>query len=213
MEQETKFLESLSSQEYKSVEATPMTRFKLSAIFFLLALALPAIAQSTADKIFSDAQASAAIQKKNVFLIFSASWCGPCHQLDAFLQAPDMQPIIDKYFVVARVHIAEEASKHPERNTPGSDALLHKLTGNDPKNTGVPFIVLVDSTGKPVVNSDRPVPGAAAENIGYPFLPEEIGWFMEMLKRGAPSMPAAEAQSIKAWLTKAAESQAQASHS
>ncbi len=190
-----------------------MAKFKLSVIFILLLAALPALAQATADQILSDAQTHAASQKKNVFLIFSASWCGPCHQLDAFLKTPDIQTIVDKYFVIARVHIAEEASKHPERNAPGSDALLQKLTGNDPKNTGVPFIVLVDSTGKPIVNSDRPVPGAAAENIGYPFLPEEIGWFMEMLKNGAPSMPAAEAQSIKAWLTKAAESQAKATHS
>lgn len=189
-----------------------MTRFKLFAIFLLFALALPAFAQSTAEQILSDAQASASSQKKNVFLIFSASWCGPCHQLDAFLQAPDMQPIIDKYFVIARVHIAEEASKHPERNTPGSEALLQKLTGNDPKNTGVPFIVFVDSTGKPIVNSGRPVPGAAAENIGYPFLPEEIGWFMDMLKRGVPSMADAESQKIKAWLTKAAESRAKTTH-
>lgn len=189
-----------------------MTRFKLFAIFVLFSLALPVFAQSTADQILSAAQANAASQNKNVFLIFSASWCGPCHQLDAFLQAPDMQPIIDKYFVIGRVHIAEEASKHPERNTPGSDALLHKLTGNDPKNTGVPFIVFVDPNGKPIVSSDRPVPGSAAENIGYPFLPEEIGWFMEMLKRGAPSMPQAEAQTIEAWLTKAAKSQAKATH-
>lgn len=190
-----------------------MTRSRFSVILVLLIATLPAIAQSAADRIVSDAQANAASQKKNVFLIFSASWCGPCHQLDAFLQAPDMQTIFDKYFVVARVHIAEDASKHPERNTPGSDALLQKLTGNDPKDTGVPFIVFVDSTGKPIVNSDRPSPGAAAENIGYPFLPEEIGWFMEMLKRGAPSMPDAEAKSIEAWLTKAAKSQAKATHS
>lgn len=189
-----------------------MTRFKLFAIFVLLALALPAVAQNAADNILSDAQARAANQHKNVFLIFAASWCGPCHRLDAFLEAPEMQTIVERYFVVARVHIAEEASKHPEKNTPGSDVLLQKLTGNDPKNTGVPFIVFVDSTGKPIVNSDRPVPGAAAENIGYPFLPEEIGWFMEMLKRGAPSMPGAEAKSIEAWLTNAAKSQAKPTH-
>lgn len=190
-----------------------MTRFKLSAIVVLLVAALPAVAQSAADQLLSDAQARAATQNKNVFLIFSASWCGPCHQLDGFLQTPDMKTIIDKYFVVAKVHVAEEASKHPEKNTPGSDVLLQKLTGKDPKNTGVPFVVFVDSTGNSIVNSDRPVPGAAAENIGYPFFPEEIGWFMQMLKRGAPSMTDAEVQNIEEWLTKAAKSQARAKHS
>lgn len=187
-----------------------MTGFKLSAIFILLVAALPVLAQSPAEQILSEAQARATSQNKNVFLIFSASWCGPCHQLDAFLDAPNMKDIFDKYFVITRVHIAEEASKHPGRNTPGSDALLRKLSGMDPNSTGVPFIVFVDTTGKPIVNSARPVPGAAAENIGYPFLPEEIGWFMQMLKRGAPSMPESEARSVEAWLTKAAASQAKA---
>jgi thioredoxin-related protein len=191
-----------------------MTKFKLFAIIIIvLVLALPALAQSAAENVLSEAQARAASEHKNVFLIFSASWCGPCHQLDGFLQTPDLKTIVDKYFVIANLHIAEEATKHPERNTPGSDTLLQKLTGNDPKNTGVPFIILIDPNGKPIVNSDRPVPGTSAENIGYPVLPEEIAWFMEMLKRGAPSMSAAEAQKIDAWLVKAAKPQPKDSHS
>ena len=55
------------------------------------------------------------------------------------------------------------------------------------------------------MNSDRPVPGqAVGDNIGYPVAPEEIAWFMEMLKRGAPAMPKSEAKQIESWLKKAA---------
>ncbi len=179
-------------------------RFKTSVLLSLLLLAtLPATAQTTADQILSEAQTQALGQHKNVFLIFSASWCGPCHQLDTFLQAPDMKAIVEKYFVIAKVHIDED--KHPERNTPGGDALLAKLTGKDPKMSGVPFLIFVDSQGKAIVNSDRPVTGQpTGENIGYPFAPEEIAWFMEMLKQGAPSMAAVEALQIETWFKKAA---------
>jgi thioredoxin-related protein len=191
-----------------------MVKQKLAVLIAVLSLfsVVPARAQSAAAQVLIDAQTRAAGEHKNIFLIFGASWCGPCHQLDSFMQAPELKTIFEKYFVIAKVHIAEEASKHPERNTPGSDALLQKLTGNDPKNTGVPFIVFLDGAGKPIVNSDGPVPGAAPENIGYPVLPEEITWFMEMLKRGAPSMSAAEMDKIYASLKKAAEKQTNGSH-
>jgi thiol-disulfide isomerase/thioredoxin len=192
-----------------------MDKMRSGAIVAIVALLsfIPAHAQSAAETSLSEAQSRAAGEHKNIFLIFGASWCGPCHQLDAFLQVPETKAIVEKYFVIAKLHIAEEASKHPEWNTPGGDALLQKLTGLDPNNTGVPFIVFVDETGKPIVNSGRPVPGAAPENIGYPVLPEEITWFMEMLKRGAPSMSTPEAQKISAWLRESAQGQRNGKHS
>jgi thioredoxin-related protein len=157
----------------------------------------------TADKLLGDAQSQASEQHKNVFLIFSASWCGPCHQLDRFLQNSAMKPVVDKYFVTVHVHIDE--AKKPELNTPGGDELLKKLAAKEPHTSGVPFLIFLDPTGKPIVNSDRPVAGqATGNNIGYPVAPEEIVWFMEMLKRGAPAMPKAEAQQIESWLKKAA---------
>jgi thioredoxin-related protein len=157
----------------------------------------------TADKLLAEVQAQASAQHKNVFLIFSASWCGPCHQLDKFLQNSDMKPIVDKYFVIMHVHIDE--AKKPELNTPGGDELLMKLAAKEPHTSGVPFLIFLDPAGKPIVNSDRPVPGKpVGDNIGYPVAPEEIVWFMEMLKRGAPEMPKAEAQQIESWLKKAA---------
>jgi thiol-disulfide isomerase/thioredoxin len=191
-----------------------MAKTRSIAIIAVLALlsVVSASAQSAAERVLKDAQSRAATEHKNIFLIFGASWCGPCHQLDTFLEAPEMKPIVEKYFVIAKLHIAEEASRHPERNTPGGGALLQKLTGNDPNNAGVPFLVFLDPSGTPIVNSGRPIPGAATENIGYPVLPEEISWFLEMLKRGAPSMSTPEAQKIDAWLTKAAQGQRNNSH-
>src|SRR6516162_9133546 len=76
---------------------------------------------ASVDQVLAGAQAQAASQHKLVFFVFGASWCGPCHALDRFLSAPDIRTIIEKYFVLAGVHIQEEMGKHPELNTPGAD--------------------------------------------------------------------------------------------
>jgi thioredoxin-related protein len=78
------------------------------------AMVLPsAAAQKTEDatKLLDDAKARAAEQHKNVFLTFSASWCQPCRDLEAFLKAREIRPILDKHFVYADIDVYEERDK------------------------------------------------------------------------------------------------------
>ncbi len=63
---------------------------------------------------------------------------------------------------------------------------------------GFPFIVIAGSDGKPIVNSYRN--GKPADNVGYPALPEEIDWYIEMLKRGAPNLSAEDLAATRTWL-------------
>jgi len=105
--------------------------------------------------------------------------------------------MVEKYFVLAKVHIDEEHGKHPELNTPGSEELRKKLGGSE----GVPFFVFLDAQGQAIATSNRPVEGKTrGENIGYPDAPEEIDWFMAMLKKSVPAMTEEEAQRIEGWL-------------
>jgi thiol-disulfide isomerase/thioredoxin len=156
---------------------------------------------ASVDQVLAGAQAQAASQHKLVFFVFGASWCGPCHALDRFLSAPDIRTIIEKYFVLAEVHIQEEMGKHPELNTPGADKLAAKLGDSE----GIPFLVVFDAAGAPIVNSNRPLKGGGSANIGYPDTPEEIDWFMAMLKKSVPGMSAADVQTIETWLRKASQ--------
>jgi hypothetical protein len=41
---------------------------------------------------------------------------------------------------------------------------------------------------------------SSGARIGYPAQPEEIDWFLAMLRKAAPQMPAAEAGAIERWL-------------
>ena len=48
----------------------------------------------------------------------------------------------------------------------------------DSQAGGIPWIAILDGEGKKLVTSDGP-----QGNIGYPAKPEEIAWFLEMLKK------------------------------
>jgi hypothetical protein len=99
------------------------------------------------------------------------------------------------------VHVTvQEHDKEASLNSPGGDDLMSKLGG---KNAGLPFFAFLDARGEMLVNSLRPDAGkGAAANIGYPDKPEEIDWFLAMVHKAAPEMPAAESSAIERWLRK-----------
>lgn len=176
--------------------------WKVFAGALLVVSSLPGQAQksSSADEILAGAEAQAKQQHKLIFFEFSASWCGPCHALDRFMAAPEIAPILEKYFVFAKVHIDEEHGQHPELNTSGSREMREKFGGFQ----GVPFIVFSRPNGEMVVTSERPVEGMKhGRNIGYPDTPEEISWFMVMLKKSVPKIREEEARKIEEWLRNA----------
>ncbi len=185
-----------------------MSKFRVTLTLFLCLFGSALFAQKPAParQVVENAKDQAAQQHKLIFLVFGASWCGPCHDLDTFMAARETRPVLEKYFVLAKLNVAEEAGKHPELNSPGGEELMAKLGGANAKEGigGVPFLVFLDANGEAIVNSNRPVKGrAGGANIGYPSEPEEIDWFMVMLKRAVPAMTAEESRTIEEWLRKA----------
>jgi hypothetical protein len=64
------------------------------------------------------------------------------------------------------------------------------------ENSGLPFFGFVDAKGALIVNSKQENGG----NIGHPFAPPEIAWFLKMLEKAAPRMTPAETGTIERWL-------------
>ena len=93
------------------------------------------------------------------------------------------------------VHITvQESAGKKALETPGGDDLLKSVGGP----SGLPFIVFLDEKGALIVNSMRPAGGGkAAENIGHPYQPEEVDWFMTMLGKAAPRMMHEEAGTLE----------------
>ena len=176
-----------------------MLKPRFAAALALLALGAMALGQNvpTSAKLLSDATALAAKEKKNVWVTFTASWCGWCKKMDAFRAVPENKKILDKYFVVVHVTVLE-SPEHRMLENPGGDQLLVDLKGD---KQGIPFFAFLDSKGKMIVNSRRTTEGnREGSNVGHPVAPEEIAWFMEMLKKGAPKMTSSERTTIETWL-------------
>jgi thiol-disulfide isomerase/thioredoxin len=190
----------------KSLETLMRKAALFVLVFLFFSTNVTAQNPRKASDILKTAQSKAADQNKSIFLIFGASWCEPCHQLDTFLALPDIAPIIEQYFVVARITFGEAAAGHPDWDTPGSDTLLAKYGGiTSAGKIGLPFIALLDPKAKLIANSNAPASSKGkSETTGFPTEPDEIRWFLSMLEKAAPALSPDDLHKIETCLRQAA---------
>ncbi len=161
------------------------------AAFPLFSLAAPAEPPS-ADQLLVITEAKATAEHKVIFVHFGASWCGWCRKLDAFLDQPGIKPVFEKYFVPVKL-VVQENEKNKAQENSGSDALLSKLGGP----AGLPYSAFLDAHGVLIVNSKRPSNVGGGENIGFPVQPEEVDWFLKMMRKAAPQMTRDDLKTIE----------------
>jgi len=171
----------------------------LSLAGFLFSATLAHAAQPSAGEVMTQAKTRAAAEHKNILLTFSASWCGPCHMFEAFLNDSNIRPIMDKVFVTASLDVGERPNDTRHSDSPGAEDLRASLGGSE---AGYPYIIMLDSSGKPIVDSFRPDPKdkSGKSSIGYPDSPPEIDWFMQMISKSAPTLTPKETATLQSWL-------------
>ena len=130
----------------------------------------------------------ASAEDKRVFLQFGAPWCGWCHRLEDFLARPEIAEIMAEDYVIVKVDT--------DRMTGGQKLLAEQ----NPKPGGIPWVVILDAAGEPIINSNGP-----NGNIGYPVQPAEIDHFVAMLKKASRRIDADEIAQIEAALKAAAD--------
>ena len=150
----------------------------------------------SAQNILKTAVGEAWSSKKNVFLIFHATWCGWCKRLETALENPEIKPILDKNYIIARLDVKERGEKIQTHECPGGNELLTKFGGS---KSGLPFIVFLNKKGKMIANSNVMPKN---QNIGYPGSKEEIAAFMKLLHQTAPRITDKEHNRISKYLEK-----------
>jgi thioredoxin-related protein len=125
--------------------------------------------QQDASAVLESARSAAQSSGRMVFVHFGAPWCGWCHRLEDWMAKPDVAPLLAKDFVDCTIDI--------DRMKGGNDVLAKFRPSKD---GGIPWFVIIDAAGKPLITSDGP-----KGNVGFPASPEEIAHFESMLSKTA----------------------------
>lgn len=106
-------------------------------------------------------------EKKEVWIHFTAGWCGWCKRFEAFYALPAIRPLFERDFV----HVAIDTETMSD-----GEAIRAMLA--DGKSTGIPFMAWLSNQGTLVAQSFD----AKGENLGYPYEEAEIDAFMTILE-------------------------------
>lgn len=99
-----------------------------------------------------------------------------------------------KHFVTVTLDVHESEGKKNLENPGGIDY----LNANGGENKGLPFFYFSDPKGKLIVNSIRPATGAdKGGNVGCPYEPEEVAWWLACLRKAAPKISDGEIATVK----------------
>ncbi len=137
-----------------------------------------------AEDELGSALARAAKEHKRVLLHFGAPWCSWCHRLEDFLALPEVEAILDRDYVELKIDIDRDL---------GGKEMVRRFRGA--QGGGIPWSVILDPTGKPLVDSDDD-----GSNFGYPVDPGEINAFQAMLEKTRRTMSDSELARLRALL-------------
>jgi len=153
---------------------------KLTLLLLFTAVTAVSIAQKEplpADSVLSRALSKAKAEKKNVFIIFHASWCGWCKKMDVAMSDPACKPFFDANYVVEHLTILESKDKKNLEN-PGAEALFKK---HAPADSGIPFWLIYDAEGRLIADAKMP----DGSNAGCPATADEVTHLINTLKRSS----------------------------
>jgi len=167
-------------------------------IFVLIFLIIPAVYSQdlkpdSAQNIINHSIIQALSSNKNIIVVFHASWCTWCKWLDIAFESSEIKPIMEKYYIIAKIDVKEFGKKIETLENPSGQ----KLLGNFGGKSGLPFLAVLNKNGKMIANSNMMPKN---QNIGYPGSKEEIAAFIKLLKKTSFQMTDKERNKISKYL-------------
>lgn len=133
-----------------------------------------------ADEILKEACKQAGKEKKNVFVMFTASWCGWCHRMKNSMNDEEVKKYFDDSFV-SLYFVVDESADKKNLETPGAAAFRTKYGGDD---QGIPFWIVFNKDGIRIADSMRPDGSPLGRiNTGCPAEEAEVDYFISVLKK------------------------------
>ena len=169
-------------------------RFAAGAVLAaaLLAGRATAAPPPSAAVVLSEAATAAKTGKRNLLVVFHASWCGWCRKLEAVLSTPAAKEVVDRHYEKVGLTVQERGEKQALENA-GAEELMTALAGKD---AGLPFTAVLErKTRRAIATSNT---GGEGTNVGFPGKADEVDHFVAMLRKGAPRMTDAEAETLRA---------------
>jgi hypothetical protein len=159
----------------------------------MLLLSAPALAEDSAAETVAREAALAAADGKRLLLVFEASWCVWCIQMDAMLDDPTAAEILDRHFRIVHLRAQERDDAELAKQLPGADDVYLQYSGG---GAGMPFTAVLDAEAQPVTTSVSAAVNGT--NFGFPVTDEELDGFDAMLKIAAPDMSAEDRAALRA---------------
>jgi beta-lactamase regulating signal transducer with metallopeptidase domain len=139
-----------------------------------------------AQKLLDAARAQAKRENKLVFLRETAPQAGPyCTRLARYVE--QFKDLIEKDYVCLKIDV----------RCPNAETVINKIRDYDMQGNSFPWMVILDSGGKPLVSSTSP-----HGNIGAPMSAQEASYFAWMLRATAQRLTEEEVATLVSALTK-----------
>lgn len=157
-------------------------------LYLLLLAAIPlftSVAEAqqptpSAETVLKEACTQAAKEKKNVFIMFHASWCGWCHKMDTAMNDASCKKFFQDNYVIRHLTVMEPKGKEHLEN-PGAEEMLAKYKGDQ---QGIPYFLIFDAKGNLIADSKiRTDTDTVGKNMGCPATDEEVAAFIALLKK------------------------------
>lgn len=157
-------------------------KLKSLLIVTIMLVTITAYSQTTpepAKSILENAFKKAGKEKKNVMVIFHASWCGWCKKMEASLNDSTCRDYFNRSYLITELTIMESKDKVQLEN-PGAIDIFNENGG---KGGGIPYFLIYDKKGNILADSRMKGTDGKLANMGCPAAEEEVAAFIEILKK------------------------------